>query len=113
MTSSPPMTSQTTGEVPRSCGCPGLAFTKPQVPDCRTPNTSRDSPTIDNSAPITSNRTRPAGGASLTLRSAAKMTATITTSPTKTHRHDANVVTAPPMSGPAATAIAPAAAIIP
>ena len=41
------------------------------------------------------------------------MTITITTSPTKTQRHDAKVVTAPPMSGPTAIAIAPAAAIIP
>jgi hypothetical protein len=38
---------------------------------------------------------------------------TITTSPAKKYRHDANVVTAPPMSGPAATAMAPAAAMRP
>ena len=37
----------------------------------------------------------------------------MTTSPTKTHRHEAKVVTAPPMRGPAATAMAPAAAIRP
>ena len=41
------------------------------------------------------------------------MTTTMTTSPTNTQRHEANVVTAPPMSGPAATAMAPAAAIRP
>ena len=107
------MTSQTTGEVPSSSGPPGFAFTKPQVPDFRTPNTSRDSPATDSSAPIRSKRARTAGGVSWTLRSAAKMPITITASPTNTHRHDAKVVTAPPMSGPAATAIAPAAAIIP
>ena len=35
------------------------------------------------------------------------------TSPAKTHRHERYVVTSPPMSGPAATAIAPAAATRP
>ena len=88
-------------------------MTRPHVPDFKTPNTSSDSPTIDNSAPIQSNRTAPDGATSWILRSATKIAATITASPTNTHRHDANVVTAPPMSGPAATAMAPAAAINP
>ena len=35
------------------------------------------------------------------------------TSPTNTHRHDTYVVTTPPISGPAATAIAPAEATSP
>ena len=46
-------------------------------------------------------------------RSTNKITMTITTSPTNTYRHEANVVTAPPIRGPAATAIAPAAATRP
>ena len=37
----------------------------------------------------------------------------IRTSPANTHRHDAYVVNNPPMSGPAATAIAPADATKP
>ena len=41
------------------------------------------------------------------------MTITIRTSPANTHRHDAYVVNRPPMSGPAATAIAPADATSP
>jgi hypothetical protein len=83
------------------------------VPDFKTPNTSADRPATDSTAPMKSKCTRTAGGVSWTLRSAAKIPITITASPTKTHRHEAKVVTAPPMSGPAATAIAPAAAIIP
>ena len=35
------------------------------------------------------------------------------TSPANTQRHEANVVTAPPIKGPAATAMAPAAAMRP
>ncbi len=107
------MMSHTTGEVPSSSGPPGFGFTRPQVPDFRTPNTSMDSPATESRAPTRSKWTRPAGGALLTRRSASRITSTITTSPTKTHRHEAKVVTAPPMSGPAATAIAPAAATIP
>ena len=41
------------------------------------------------------------------------MPMTTTTSPKNTSRHEAYVVAAPPMSGPAATAIAPAAATRP
>ena len=41
------------------------------------------------------------------------MTATISTSPAKTQRQEKYVVQKPPMSGPTATAIAPAAATIP
>ena len=38
---------------------------------------------------------------------------TIRTSPAKTQRHEAYVVNSPPMSGPAATAMAPADATNP
>ena len=37
----------------------------------------------------------------------------ISTSPAKTQRHEKNVVAKPPISGPTATAMAPAAAISP
>ena len=46
-------------------------------------------------------------------RATSRMTATMRTSPAKTHRHEKYVVTSPPMSGPAATAIAPAEATMP
>lgn len=45
-------------------------MTRPHVPDFNTPNTSSDGPTIDNSAPIQSNRTVPDGATSWILRSA-------------------------------------------
>ena len=38
---------------------------------------------------------------------------TMTTSPANTHRHEKYVVQKPPISGPTATAIAPAAATSP
>ena len=41
------------------------------------------------------------------------MIATTTTSPAKTQRHEKYVVQKPPINGPTATAIAPAAATIP
>jgi len=46
-------------------------------------------------------------------RVAIKISTTTTTSPTKTHRQENRVVTAPPISGPTATAMAPAAATEP
>ncbi len=52
-------------------------------------------------------------GASWILRTNERMTRTIRTSATKTQRHEAKVVTAPPINGPTATATALAAAIIP
>ncbi len=83
------------------------------MPERRTPKTVRESPTTDRTAPNRSNATRASGAVSWIRRSPTRMTATMTTSPTNTHRHEANVVTAPPISGPAATAMAPAAAISP
>jgi hypothetical protein len=47
------------------------------------------------------------------LRVSARIATTITTSPAKTSRQVQYVVTAPPISGPAATAIAPAEATSP
>ena len=113
MTSIPPNTIHTTGEAWRNWGWPGLGRIHPQSPDRRTPKTIDESPTIDRTAPRMSNRPAGSGGVSWTRRRATRMTPTITTSATKTQRHEAKVVTAPPISGPAATAMALAAAIIP
>ena len=63
--------------------------------------------------PTTSSLTPDSGGASLILRVKSRMTATRTTSPANTSRQVHRVVTAPPISGPAATAIAPAEATSP
>ena len=113
MTRRPPRTSQTTGDVPNRTGAPGFGRTHPQTPERRTPNTVKESPTTESTAPNRSKDTRSSGGVSCTRRSDTRMTTTMTTSPTKTHRHDAKVVTAPPTRGPAATAMAPAAAMSP
>ena len=53
------------------------------------------------------------GGVSLIFRVSSRITATMTTSPANTSRQVHSVVTAPPISGPAATAIAPAEATSP
>ncbi len=68
---------------------------------------------MERRAPTKSKETLDSGVVSLIFRRDSRMTATITTSPAKTQRHEANVVTAPPTSGPAATAMAPAAAMRP
>src|SRR5664280_703493 len=113
MTSSPPMTSQTTGETPRREGPFGLGRTHPQTPERRTPYTVIESPTMESRAPSVSKEGLASDGVSLTPRTESRMISTITTSPANTQRHEAKVVTAPPTSGPAATAMAPAAAISP
>ena len=69
-------------------------------------------PTTDSPDPSRSSLTF-TGGTSLIRRKKARMTSTRSYSPANTYRHDAKVVTAPPISGPAATAIAPAAASTP
>ena len=113
MTRRPPTTSQTTGETPSRIGAPGLGRTQPQVPERSTPNTVMERPTTESTAPTRSKDTRSSGGMSFTRRSDNRMTPTMTTSPANTHRHEVKVVTAPPTRGPAATAMAPAAAISP
>jgi hypothetical protein len=112
ISSKPARISQITMDTPASEGAPGLARTRPHTPTRRTPNTVRKRPAIDSPAPTKSNEI---GSAlmSCSRRRKMRITNTITTSPTNTHRHDANVVTAPPISGPAATPMAPAAAIRP
>jgi hypothetical protein len=59
--------------------------------------------------PSTSSFGRVSGGASATRRQNSTIPAPTATSPANTHRHDAYVVATPPISGPTAIAIAPAA----
>ena len=66
-------------------------------------------PNAQSSEPSRSRWDRTLTGASVTRRANKKMPAPRTTSPAKTHRHDAYVVASPPISGPTATAIAAAA----
>ena len=57
---------------------------------------------------MTSNGRRSSGGASWTRRARARIPTTTNTSPTNTQRHEKYVVAMPPISGPTATATAPA-----
>ena len=101
------------GDRPNHSGASGLGCTQPHVPERKTPKTNSASPLADSSVPTRSRCGRVAGGVSAMRRATNKMTATMTTSPANTQRHEKYVVTSPPMSGPAATAIAPADATMP
>ena len=104
----PASTSHTVAETPNNEGAPGLACTQPQALERSTPKTNKPRPAAESTVPTRSRWGRCVGGASATLRASTSMAATTRTSPTKTHRHERYVVTRPPISGPAATAIAPA-----
>jgi hypothetical protein len=101
------------GETPPTEGPPGFGSTKPHSLDRSTPNTARPRPSADSTAPKTSSCGRGSTGASTILRESSRITITTSTSPANTHRHEAYVVASPPISGPTATATAPAAATNP
>src|SRR5262245_26595653 len=105
--------SQITGESPSHSGAFGFGFTNPHEPERSTPYTTRPRPSADSAVPTRSSFTSFSAGASTILLARTRMTTTISTSPANTHRHDAYVVNRPPMSGPTATAIAPADATNP
>ncbi len=86
----------------------------PHSPDFSTPSTIRARLVAESTVPTRSRRGRgDAGSASTIRRESARIPATTITSHANTQRHDAYVVNKPPMSGPAATAIAPADATRP
>src|SRR5436190_8204965 len=113
MTNNPARTSHTVGESPAQDGAPDFGWIQPHSPERRIPKTSRPSPSADSTAPTMSKRGRLSRGASAILRVKRRMTITSTTSPAKTQRHEKYVVQNPPISGPTATATAPAAATRP
>ena len=113
ITNSPARISHTVGERPAHDGPSALGWIQPHSPERSTPNTSSPSPAADSTVPTTSRRGRVSEGASAIRRVSTRMTRTITTSPAKTHRHEKYVVKNPPISGPVAMAIAPAAATSP
>ena len=78
-----------TGESPSHSGAPGLGWTKPQVPERRTPSTIRPSPAADSAVPTRSSRTPSSAGVSFTRRASSRITRMIRTSPANTHRHEA------------------------
>ena len=90
-----------------------MGWMKPHVPERRMPYTIRPRPSADSTVPTTSSRTPASAGVSAMRRVSIKMISTTTTSPANTHRQEAYVVSRPPISGPAATAIAPADATRP
>jgi hypothetical protein len=85
----------------------------PHVPKLSTPNTTKARPSADNTVPTMSSRALSSPGVSPIRRAKPRMTKTTSTSPTNTQRQEAYVVNRPPISGPAATAIAPAEATRP
>src|SRR5262245_47418529 len=112
-TAAPAVMSQITGDMPSHSGALGFGRTKPHDPERSNPYTTRPSPSADSAVPTRSSLTFGSAGASVMRRTSNKITMTIKTSPANTHRHDAYVVKSPPMSGPTATAIAPADATNP
>ena len=77
------------------------------------PYTTRPRPSADSTVPTRSSRAPSSAGVSAIRRASPRMMSTMRTSPTNTHRQDRYVVNRPPISGPAATAIAPAEATSP
>ena len=86
---------------------------KPHVPAFRIPNTTAAEAERREGRADEVEADPPSGGTSAMRRVRTRIITTISTSPANTYRQDAYVVKSPPMSGPAATAIAPAAATSP
>ncbi len=88
MTTAPAITSQITGESPSQCGAPGLGSTNPHTPDCKTPITISPRPSAESPVPTRSSLTPGFAGLSAIRRAKIRITTTIPTSQTNTHRHD-------------------------
>ena len=108
-TNKPRKISSIVGDRPRIAGPPGFGNTQPHKLERNTPKTASPSPVADSAAPTRSKWVRFSTGASWIRRASTRIATTIRTSPTKTHRQEKYVVAMPPISGPTATAIAPAA----
>ena len=113
ITNSPASISQMVGERPAHEGPSTVGWIQPHSADRRTPKTRAPRPSAESTAPTTSSCGRSSTGASAIRRVMSRMTSTSTTSPAKTHRQEKYVVQKPPISGPTATATAPAAATSP
>src|SRR4051812_17457617 len=101
------------GEIPAQDRPPGFGWIHPHSLERSTPNTSAPRPAAERRVPTMSSFGRVSDGASAILRAMTRIASTTITSPAKTHRHEKYVVQKPPISGPTATAIAPAAATMP
>ena len=114
ITNSPARISQTVGDRPAHDGPSGFGWIQPHSLERSTPKTSSPSPSAERTAPTTSSCGRVSDRrVGDPAASRTRITSTSTTSPAKTQRHEKYVVQKPPMSGPTATAIAPAAATMP
>ena len=113
-TTAPQTMNTRVNESPQSDGADSFASTHPHSADRSTPYTARPRPAADRITPGTSMRWRaPSASTSLIRRLSRTIAATMTTSPANTRRQVQSVVTAPPINGPAATAMAPAEATRP
>src|SRR5262252_2110145 len=101
------------GERPAQLGPPERGWIQPHSPDLRMPKTKRPSPSAESAAPMRSSFGRSVTGESAIRRASTRIARTSTTSPAKTQRQEKYVVAKPPISGPTATATAPAAATSP
>ena len=112
--SRPPRTSQTVGERPAHDGPPGFGWIQPHTPERRTPKTSSaEAERREDRADDVELRARLRTARRRCGGSSRRIASTTTTSPANTQRHEKYVVQKPPISGPTATAIAPAAATSP
>ena len=88
-TTPPARISQITGDNPSHSGAPALGWTKPHVPERRTPYTTSPRPSADNTVPMRSSRAPSSAGVSAIRRVSPKMMSTTRTSPANTHRQEA------------------------
>ena len=101
------------GERLAQDGPSGFGWIQPHSLVRSTPKTTSPSPRADRIDPTTSSFGRSSTGASAIRLVSRRIASTTTTSPAKTQRHEKYVVQKPPISGPTATATAPAAATSP
>src|SRR4030095_12092484 len=110
---SPARISQTTGDRPRIEGPSSFGLIAPHSEENRTPKTTSPMPSAQSSDPSRSRWGRSSTGVSAIRRPSSTMPAPTQTSPANHPRPDRYVVASPPISGPTAIAIAPAAPMRP
>ncbi len=88
MTSVPSRISQIVGDRPNDDGPSGFGVSQPHSDERSTPKTANPSPSAISTAPTRSNRVLASGGGSAIRLARSRITATTSTSPTNTHRHE-------------------------
>jgi hypothetical protein len=105
----PPPISQITGDMPRIDGPSSVGRIHPQSEENSTPMIASPMASAHRSEPSRSRCGRTSTGVSAMRRPNRTIPAPTITSPAKTNLHEAYVVARPPISGPTAIAMAPAA----